>query len=102
MMHTPNPEGNLDAQVSRIGGRGRPFYLVWSTCPQPAPLPSPRLESGASSFTEAQVKSRLEAAGYTNVTELRKDEQGIWRGKAMKDGRQVNVGVDFKGNIAIT
>ena len=58
--------------------------------------------AGANSFTEAQVKSRLEAAGYTNVTELRKDEQGIWRGKAMKDGRQVNVGVDFKGTIAIT
>jgi periplasmic protein CpxP/Spy len=78
------------------------FVSSGALAQQPAPLPSPRLESGASSFTEAQVKSRLEAAGYTNVTELRKDEQGIWRGKAMKDGRQVNVGVDFKGNIAIT
>lgn len=78
------------------------FISSGALAQQPAPLPSPRLKSGASSFTEAQVKSRLEAAGYTNVTELRKDEQGIWRGKAMKDGRQVNVGVDFKGTIAIT
>lgn len=78
------------------------FISSGALAQQPAPLPSPRLEFGASSFTEAQVKSRLEAAGYTNVTELRKDEQGIWRGKAMKDGRQVNVGVDFKGTIAIT
>ena len=85
------------------GALGTLLVATWPVAAQqPAPLPSPRLESGASSFTEAQVRSRLEAAGYTNVTELRKDEQGIWRGKAMKDGRQVNVGVDFKGTIAIT
>jgi protein CpxP len=71
---------------------------------QPAPQPAPQqqLEPGANSFTEAQVRSRLEAAGYTNITDLRKDDQGIWRGKAMKDGRQVNVGMDFKGNIVAT
>ena len=78
------------------------FISSGALAQQRAALHSPRLESGASSFTDGHVKSRLEAAGYTNVTELRKDEQGIWRGKAMKDGRQVNVGVDFKGTIAIT
>jgi ABC-type transport system substrate-binding protein len=67
---------------------------------QPAPTPVPQLEPGANSFTEAQAKERLEAAGYTNVSALRKDDQGIWRGTATKYGRQVNVGIDFKGNIA--
>jgi protein CpxP len=70
--------------------------------PTPQPAPQQQLEPGANSFTEAQVRSRLEAAGYTTVTDLRKDDQGIWRGKAMKDGRQVSVGVDFKGNIVAT
>ena len=67
---------------------------------QPAPTPVPQLEPAANSITQAQAKERLEAAGYTNVSALRKDDQGIWRGTAMKDGRQVNVGIDFKGNIA--
>lgn len=59
-----------------------------------------RLESGANSFTEGQVRSRLQEAGFQNVTELAKDDQGIWRGKAMQNGRAVTVGFDFKGNVA--
>ena len=58
------------------------------------------LEKGANSFTEGQAKSRLEGAGLTNVTELKKDDDGIWRGKAMRDGKSVGVGFDYKGNIA--
>ena len=69
---------------------------------QPSPAPTQQPEPGANSFTEAQAKSRLEAAGYSNVSALRKDDQGIWRGTAMKDGKQVNVAVDFRGNITLS
>jgi hypothetical protein len=55
--------------------------------------------AGANSFTESQAKSRIEAGGYSNVTELKKDDKGVWRGKAMKDGNTVTVSVDFQGNI---
>ena len=58
------------------------------------------LEKGANSFTEGQAKSRLEGAGLTNVTDLKKDDDGIWRGKAMRQGKSVTVGFDYKGNIA--
>ncbi len=58
------------------------------------------LEKGSNSFTEGQARSRLEGAGLMNVTGLAKDDQGIWRGKAMQDGRSVTVGFDYKGNIA--
>jgi opacity protein-like surface antigen len=65
-----------------------------STRPNPdAPV------AGANSFTEGQAKSRIEANGFTNVTELRKDDQGVWRAKATKDGRSVNVSLDFQGNV---
>ena len=55
--------------------------------------------SGANSFTEGQAKSRIEQAGYTNVTELKKDDNGIWRGKASKGGSPSNVSIDFQGNV---
>jgi protein CpxP len=58
------------------------------------------LESGANSFTEGQAKSRFEDAGIRNVTDLRKDDQGVWRGKAMLNGKAVTVGLDYKGNMA--
>jgi hypothetical protein len=54
---------------------------------------------GASSFTETQAKDRAVAAGLSNVSSLIKDEKGIWRGTAEKDGKIVNVAVDFKGNV---
>jgi opacity protein-like surface antigen len=55
--------------------------------------------AGANSFTEAQAKSRIEKAGYTNVSGLSKDKDGIWKGKASKAGRSVDVGVDYQGNV---
>jgi hypothetical protein len=55
--------------------------------------------AGANSFTEGQAKSRIEANGYGNVSDLRKDGRGVWRGKAMKDGKSVNVSLDFQGNV---
>jgi len=48
------------------------------------------LEKGANSFTEGQAKSRLEGAGLMNVTDLKKDDDGVWRGKAMRNGKSVS------------
>jgi len=54
---------------------------------------------GANSFTEGQAKSRIESQGFTNVSGLTKDDQGVWRGKATKDGKNVNVALDFHGDV---
>ncbi|WP_298962826.1 hypothetical protein [uncultured Methylobacterium sp.] len=58
-----------------------------------------KLEPGANSFTEGQARSRLEQSGFTDVKDLKKDDQGIWRGQAMHAGKSVMVGLDFKGNV---
>lgn len=55
--------------------------------------------AGANSFTEAQAKSRIEQHGFSSVGGLMKDEKGIWRGKAMKDGKSVSVMLDYRGNV---
>jgi hypothetical protein len=57
------------------------------------------LERGANSFTEGQARRRIEDRGYTDVDQLRKDQNSIWQAEAMKDGRRVRVGVDFRGNV---
>jgi putative membrane protein len=54
---------------------------------------------GANSFTEGQAAARLAEMGYTNVTGLTMGEDGIWRGQAQKDGANVQVAVDFQGNV---
>jgi hypothetical protein len=55
--------------------------------------------AGANSFTEKQAKARIEAAGYTNVSGLVKDQNGIWRGKATKGDATFDVALDFQGNV---
>ncbi|WP_424812892.1 hypothetical protein [Roseococcus sp. YIM B11640] len=55
--------------------------------------------AGANSFTEGQARSRIEAAGFTNVTDLRKDDNGVWRGRAMRNGTPTAVALDFQGNV---
>ena len=55
--------------------------------------------AGRNSFTEGQAKSTIEGAGYTNVSELKKDDDGVWRGKANKSGSATAVSVDFQGNV---
>ena len=55
--------------------------------------------AGANSFTEAQAKSRIEKAGYTNVSGLSKDKDGIWKGTASKAGTSVVVALDYQGNV---
>jgi hypothetical protein len=67
--------------------------------PADSPQTTGAVEPGANSFTEAQARSRLEAQGFSNVIELRKDDQGIWRGQAQRDGKSVSVGIDYKGTV---
>jgi hypothetical protein len=56
---------------------------------------------GANSFTMNQAKSRLETQGFSNVSDLHKDDNGVWRGKAEKNGTTSNVWLDYKGNAGI-
>jgi hypothetical protein len=55
--------------------------------------------AGANSFTEAEVKSRIEAQGFANVTELKKSDDGIWLGMAQREGLSFQVALDYRGNV---
>jgi hypothetical protein len=67
--------------------------FVASTPDSGAPL------KGANSFTEGQAKDRALARGFTSVSDLKKDGDGIWRGSAMLDGKTTQIAVDYKGNV---
>jgi len=55
--------------------------------------------AGRNSFTEGEAKSRIEKMGFSNVTNLKKDDKSVWRGRAMKDGKTLDVSVDYQGNV---
>lgn len=54
---------------------------------------------GKNSFTEEQARTRLEKAGFKDITYLQIDAQGVWRASAVKDAKPVQVVLDYQGNI---
>jgi hypothetical protein len=79
------PPANKDAKT--------PAVATSSTANPGAPV------AGANSFTEGQAKSRIEGAGYTDISGLVKDKDGVWRGKASKAGKPYTVSLDYQGNV---
>src|SRR3954447_20759263 len=80
------PAANRDASTPAVNSPNSP--------PNPgAPV------AGANSFTESQAKSRIEEKGFKDVSALKKDADGVWRGKAAQGGKTINVSVDFQGNV---
>lgn len=88
---TTNPDGTLTESVFQEGCKTDFFKLAETD--QGAPFP------GANSFTESQAKDRVMAHGYSMRGTLVLDDKGVWRGSAMQDGKNLNVAVDYKGNV---
>ncbi|MBN9219315.1 MAG: DUF4142 domain-containing protein [Mesorhizobium sp.] len=81
------------ATTAPATGSATPAVTSSDTSNPAAPVP------GANSFTEAQAKSAIEKAGYADVSALTKDDKGIWRGTASKDGKSTPIALDYQGNV---
>jgi periplasmic protein CpxP/Spy len=92
----PQKSGASATQPTANSGASNPAL---TNKPADSPQSTGSVEPGANSFTEGQARSRIEAQGFNGVTELRKDDQGIWRGKAMHGGKSVSVAIDYKGTV---
>jgi hypothetical protein len=51
--------------------------------------------------TADQAKRKIQAAGYTEVTDLSKGCDNFWHGHAMKDGAPVNVVLSPPGMVLL-
>lgn len=56
---------------------------------------------GRNSFTEAQARGRIAKAGYGHIGKLTKNRNGVWQGRATRNGRPVTVALDYKGNVTL-
>ncbi len=54
---------------------------------------------GANSFTRGEARRRFARHGYTDVSDLKKDANGVWTANAKKDGAPVSAWLDYKGNV---
>jgi hypothetical protein len=71
----------------------------YSQASAPPSSPSKATSAAAHALTADMAKAKIESNGYSNVSGLRRDVNGNWRGKAEKDGSSWNVTLDHEGNV---
>jgi len=79
-------DGYYMNQVVHIGSKTRDALLL-------------RPVEGTNTFTEGDVRARLESHGFRDITDLKLGRNGIWLGKAQMDEWAVEVVLDSRGNI---
>jgi hypothetical protein len=86
---------------------------------EPTPLPATPPTTGAPSLPDAapvinseepaavkieseeQAKAKFESEGFTEVSELKQNDRGIWTATAMKDGKAVQLSMNAEGQISL-
>ena len=103
---TPAPHGSMSTFGGRFGTEGPRSDVNNNSPTQPAVTTSDANRKtatapvpGASSFTIGEARRRIEAGGFSKVSGLQKDHDGIWRGKATRNGTPVSVYCDYQGNV---
>lgn len=56
-------------------------------------------KAGATSLSESDARDRIVAEGFTEVSSLKKDDNGIWKGTGVWKSRKIGVVVDYRGNV---
>lgn len=84
--------GRNSGVAAASGDRNQAVATTSANAPQPA--------KGRNSFTQGEARRRLERNGFQQVNGLHKDNMGVWRGTAIRDGASVPVWLDYKGNMS--
>ncbi len=89
---TPATSPSTDnGQAAASGNDNQAVATTGANAMQPA--------RGANSFSMREARRRIARHGFTQVADLRKDGNGVWRGTAMMQGSKANVWLDYKGNV---
>jgi hypothetical protein len=88
------PVANSDDKAAASGNANQAVATTNANASEPA--------KGANSFTMGEAKSRLEKTGFADVSDLKKDDDGVWRGTGKKGGAATSVWLDYKGNTGST
>jgi putative membrane protein len=86
--------------LALVLGCGQPAEQTEPTAEPEAVAPAPA-PPAVVVLTEADARTRIEGAGYTNVTALTQGADGRWTATATQNGSSVNVAIDDQGNVSL-
>jgi hypothetical protein len=82
-----------------LGAIGLACAAQAQTSPNVANQPAGRTLSGPPA-SEAQAKELILRDGYTRVDDLKKGDDGMWRGTAWRGDKNMQVTVDKEGKVS--
>jgi periplasmic protein CpxP/Spy len=59
----------------------------------------PTAAHGPNNMTESEAKAKIEEGGFSDVSNLKKNDEGVWLGKAQREGESFEVAIDSEGNL---
>jgi len=69
------------------------------TTPSAPTMPKTPPAGATTTTSPAAAKAQIEASGYSEVKALKKQDDGSWSARAMKNNVEVAVSVDGRGNV---
>jgi periplasmic protein CpxP/Spy len=69
--------------------------------PDAAPVINSEEPAAAKIESEEQAKAKIESEGFTEVSELKENDRGMWTATAMKDGKSVQLSLNAEGQISL-
>ncbi len=92
------PFAALLVTVSSIAVAQMPPPTGSSTTPAVPPAGMP----GSAPQTATSARTQIEASGYTQIKDLKRNDDGSWQAIATKNDTEVAVSVDTTGNVTQT
>jgi hypothetical protein len=79
-------------------------YPLSTAIPHKKAVPKNPAETAAqrqSGLSDAQARSLVQQSGYNGISNFRAEPNSIWvwQADAMKNGRRVRLGIDYRGNL---
>jgi hypothetical protein len=65
------------------------------------PLAVKPVPSQAQTTESESIRTKIEQAGYTDVTDVSRDSMGVWRARGRKGNDTVDIAVDKGGRIKV-
>jgi hypothetical protein len=91
---------SLVVAATVAGSAFAPLSAQSSSRPTADPLTvTPISPSQAQAGDSDRIRTKIEQAGYTEVTELARESTGVWHARARKGGDVVGLSVDKGGRI---
>ena len=86
-------------RVFRIAAAGVLMAATGAVAQTTTAPAGPESSTTAAATTELQARERIDKQGYTAVTGLKQDADGLWHGSATKDGKIVEILLDKDGKV---